>query len=412
MAKLPKNISKKFISDLANDLSNHMKETYNRPIKSSKLLQAISQSCNFKNWNTLSAYLDTKSHISNDYSDDLLSLDDILNKAIHNKHKTIRIEPLDDKLLIYTNLAGMRINLKQHKFDKYNSIIDKLSKLSGLNILDHSSGLLEGCFNFLFDHRIVKIELTVIPSKFGIDICLEIFDPLTPFLTLDELNISDIDKWKKSLTHKTGICLIGGGFSSGAFTTLKSTIYEINSVSKKNISLICDKKSEFLYHSLNIDLYNKHDDTSDIVFIDDIKSKETVNYLMKVSKTKLVVATVHSNYLWGVLNRLRDLGGIEFSDFNGSLRSVLCQNLVLSTCYHCKANGCDNCYNGYYSVVPISHCEIFGNNFDFMKLKRDDFLDCVLNDAYLKLKNGDTTKEELARYYGKEFIEKIESTFY
>lgn len=59
MIKLPENTSPEFVSQLANELSSLLKDKYNKPIKSGKLINDLSVIFGAKNWNTLSAQLNS-----------------------------------------------------------------------------------------------------------------------------------------------------------------------------------------------------------------------------------------------------------------------------------------------------------------------------------------------------------------
>ncbi len=124
----------------------------------------------------------------------------------------------------------------------------------------------------------------------------------------------------------------------------------------------------------------------------------------------MVIATIHTGHLRGIISRLRDLG-VKKEELVDILRCVMIQSLVRVPCKVCKGKGCKECVDvGYVDRTVVNEIVYLGNEKEVKEFLNTDiemWWETKEEDAYKKYKKGLTTKEELLNVFG----ESIKSVF-
>ena len=153
------------------------------------------------------------------------------------------------------------------------------------------------------------------------------------------------------IEHQNGIILVTGPTGSGKSTTIASLINQINMTSAKHIVTIEDpieyvfdcKKSIVSQRQVSVDTQSFSDGIKyalrqdpDVIFIGEIRDKETMEAALKASKTgHLVLSTLHTNDAVQTINRIVNM----FEESNRylirkqlaeTLRATIAQKLVYS----------------------------------------------------------------------------------
>ena len=150
---------------------------------------------------------------------------------------------------------------------------------------------------------------------------------------------------------QNGIILVTGPTGSGKSTTIASLINQINATSAKHIVTIEDpieyvfecKKSIVSQRQVNVDTHSFSDGIKyalrqdpDVIFIGEIRDKETMEAALKASETgHLVLSTLHTNDAVQTINRIVNM----FEESNRylirkqlaeTLRATIAQKLIYS----------------------------------------------------------------------------------
>lgn len=165
----------------------------------------------------------------------------------------------------------------------------------------------------------------------------------------EELKLPDI--LQDVIKHQNGIILVTGPTGSGKSTTLASLIQELSKTSSKHIITIEDpveyvfncQKSIISQRQVEIDTENFASGIKyalrqdpDVIFIGEIRDKETMAAALKASETgHLVFSTLHTNDAVQTINRIvnmfeesnRQLVRKQLAD---TLRATIAQKLVYS----------------------------------------------------------------------------------
>ena len=151
--------------------------------------------------------------------------------------------------------------------------------------------------------------------------------------------------------YPNGIILVTGPTGSGKSTTIASLINQINLTSSKHIITIEDpieyvfgcKKSIVSQRQVGVDTQNFSDGIKyalrqdpDVIFIGEIRDKETMEAALKASETgHLVLSTLHTNDAVQTINRIENMfdesnRAIIRRQLAETLRATIAQKLVYS----------------------------------------------------------------------------------
>jgi twitching motility protein PilT len=230
--------------------------------------------------------------------------------------------------------------------------------------------------------------------------------------TLSDLNLPE--GLNDIIKYQNGIVLVTGPTGSGKSTTLASLINEIASNDAKHIITIEDpieyvfnsSKSIISQRQVGVDTASFSDGIKyslrqdpDVIFIGEIRDRETMAAALKASETgHLVFSTLHTNDAVQTINRIvnmfeesnRELVRKQLSD---TLRATIAQKLVYSEAKDTRYPACE-----IMVVTPTIRDYIQkGNNDEIYTLLSENTIDDMisLNTSLAKLAiSGYITQEE------------------
>ena len=244
--------------------------------------------------------------------------------------------------------------------------------------------------------------------------------------TLEDLNLPDI--LSDIIQHQNGIILVTGPTGSGKSTTIASLINKINTTSSKHIITIEDpveyvfncQKSIISQRQVEVDTASFSDGIKyalrqdpDVIFIGEIRDKDTMAAALKASETgHLVLSTLHTNDAVQTINRIVNM----FEEANRymirkqlseTLRATIAQKLVYSDTNSKRFPACE-----IMVVTPTIKDYINKNQTDeIYDLMRENTIDNMisLNSSLVNLESkGLISKEEaLANSNDENELEKI-----
>lgn len=302
---------------------------------------------------------------------------DFLEKAKKEKASDVHFEPTTDGLKVRYRVIG---ELRTEKIiDKKHaeSFLTEAKDLSGLPLVVTGKPA-DG--EAKFPELGLKVRASKLPSHLGDGLCLRINNSEDQkYLNLESMGLKDteIDSFKKALSHKNGVILISGQTGSGKSSTVFSMIMSMDRSSKKIITLEdpieyeCEDMLQLKVNknkmSFNDGLRSilRHD--PDVIIVGEIRDEETAQICFKAAATgHLVISTIHTNDAFNVISRLQMLG-ITNDVLEENLRMSIAQRLVKKLCQKCStqskteidgesvitkalnSSGCEDsdCINGY-----------------------------------------------------------------
>lgn len=274
--------------------------------------------------------------------------------------------------------------------------------------------------------RIVNVRVATLPSRFGEALTLRLLDPKRGILPLAELGFPEtISKSLKELVELPhGLILVTGPTGSGKTTTLYALLSTIVG-KERNIMTLEDPIEYELAGIIQSEIDPEHDFTfanglrsilrhdPDVILVGEIRDLETAQTAVNASLTgHLVLSTLHTNSAVEAIPRLLSMGVSPYT-LAPALQAVLAQRLTRTLTKECQASktcdtGANESYDGQISipellmVTPEIREQILTMESSAVlleKAKSQGFKtmkewgeECV--------KNGVTTKEEVARVIG------------
>lgn len=275
-------------------------------------------------------------------------IDQLLQYAMKTRASDIHIEPQEDRTRVRYRIDGILQEKILFPKGVHDALISRIKILSVLKI-DEKRLPQDGRFTFSFQHNVVDLRVSTVPTVFGEKVVLRLLPKSTTAPTLMELGLrgSSLKSLENQLLRPHGIILICGPTGSGKTTTLYSVLTKI-STTKVNIVTIEDPV-EYQIPGVNQVQVNPQVGLTfasalrsflrqdpNIIMVGEIRDSETADLAIQASLTgHQVFSTVHTNSSSGAPPRLLDMG-VEPFLLTSALNSVVGQRVVRKICQHCR----------------------------------------------------------------------------
>ena len=376
-------------------------------------------------------------------------VNEILLEAIETRTSDVHIESQNDGLVVRYRIDGiLHTQPVPPEINHFRAaIISRLKIMAKLNIAEKRLPQ-DGRIKLKIKGREVDVRVSVIPMIHGEGLVMRILDKGAMKFDLRNLGMSEETHsiFSKLIRQPHGIVLVTGPTGSGKTTTLYSSLIEINDAATKIITT--EDPVEYQLNGINqIQVHSKigltfshslrsilrHD--PDVVLVGEIRDLETAENAIQASLTgHLVFSTLHTNDAAGAYTRMVDMG-VEPFLVASTVEAVMAQRLVRRLCSECKrpvkvkkddfpddfpielvkdqqifeAAGCRECRNvgyrgrlGVYELLvttdSIRQMATDGiSTWEIKKAAKEDGMDSLRDDGWLKVLAGDTSIEEILR---------------
>lgn len=374
----------------------------------------------------------------------------IISEAIRYKASDIHIEPKSKYTIVRYRIDGMLHGKIKIPADLHLATVSRIKILGKMDISERRKPQ-DGRISVKTGTRFVDIRVNTMPTVNDEKVVMRILDKSASVKNLDELGM-DLDELKCIYTlikRPQGIIISTGPTGSGKTTMLYSILGSMLE-STKNFETIEDPVEYFLEEVTQVHVREKVGLTfasvlratlrqdPDVVMVGEIRDLETADVAFKAALTgHMVLSTLHTNNAIASITRLIDLG-IKPYLIASAMEGIIAQRLVRKICRHCKSEdtpnvelidalnvpkgllgdkvsrgrGCNRCdQSGYLGRTGVY--EIFMMNDDFrhlisstykepelIKLARLSGMKTLLEHGLWKVKQGDTTLDELLRVMG------------
>jgi len=189
--------------------------------------------------------------------------------------------------------------------------------------------------------HLLNLRVETIPTMYGQDAVLRLFNFDESMLNLDYLGIDESERKEidEIISHPRGMVLMVGPTGSGKSTTLYSIINALNTTDRKIITL--EDPIEYGITGVSqipVDTTNGQNfadglrsvlrQDPDIVMIGEIRDADTAKTAIQASITgHLVLSSFHANTTSAAFSRMIDLIGVN-PIFSSAIRLVIAQRLV------------------------------------------------------------------------------------
>ena len=270
-------------------------------------------------------------------------LDYLLIQADELGASDIHIENQRKNIRIRFRIDGVLHPVADLDKDRYRVILGSLASRAGISTAstEPQSGHIQQEIEINGNTSLLNIRVESIPTLYGLDAVLRLFNFDQSMLNLNRLSLSptELDNIKEIVSHPRGLALLVGPTGSGKSTTLYSILNELNNTSRKIITL--EDPVEFGIDGISqipIDSTNKQNFATglrsilrldpDVVMVGEIRDADTARTAIQASITgHLVLSSFHANSASAAFSRMIDLIGVN-PIFSSAVRMVIAQRLV------------------------------------------------------------------------------------
>lgn len=269
--------------------------------------------------------------------------DYLLDQADRLGASDIHIENLRGVIRIRMRVDGILHPVAEISRDRYRIFMGELSSRANVSTASNrpQSGHMQKDITRGGATHLLNIRVEMVPTMYGQDAVLRLFNFDESLLNLDLLGITDEerDQIQEVVSHPRGMLLMVGPTGSGKSTTLYSIINALNTTDRKIITLedpieyglpgisqipIATGEGgsfgEGLRSVLRLD--------PDVVMVGEIRDVDTARTAIQASITgHLVLSSFHANSTSAAFARMIDMIGIN-PVFSTSVRLLIAQRLV------------------------------------------------------------------------------------
>lgn len=273
--------------------------------------------------------------------------DEIFNYLIDQADKLgasdIHIENMRDSIRIRMRIDGALHPVAVLERDRYRVIMATLASRAGVSTAatePQSGQIHHDIFRDGASH-VLNLRIETVPTLFGQDAVLRLFNFDTSMLNLDLLSISDRERARidEVISHPRGLVMMVGPTGSGKSTTLYSMLNALNTPDKKIITLedpVENTVPGIVQIPINTTEGQRFSDglrsvlrlDPDVVMVGEIRDDETARTAIQASITgHLVLSSFHANSTSTAFSRIIDMIG-QNPIFSSAIRLLIAQRLV------------------------------------------------------------------------------------
>jgi type IV pilus assembly protein PilB len=275
-------------------------------------------------------------------------VDLLLRQAVKSRASDIHVEPQENSMVVRMRIDGVLRDMVPPPRKMQAAVSTRIKILSKMDIAERRLPQ-DGRFRIKAPGRDIDVRVSVIPTIYGEKVVMRILDSAAINHNLDQLGFESslLQELKDNLKQPHGIVIVTGPTGSGKSTTLYSALNYIKDP-KKNITTVEDpveyrlaginqiqvKPEIDLDFALSLRAILRQD--PDIIFIGEIRDKETIDIAIKASLTgHLVLSTFHTNDAPSAFSRMVYMG-VEPYLLASTVNLVIAQRLVRRICDRCK----------------------------------------------------------------------------
>jgi MSHA biogenesis protein MshE len=275
-------------------------------------------------------------------------LQTLFEDAVQVNASDIHIEPEERRVHIRFRIDGQLVTQTEADAKIGPALAVRLKIMAGLDISEKRLPQ-DGRFNVRVRGQQVDVRVSTLPVHYGESVVMRLLNQSTGLRGLDHIGMSDdmLARLRAAIHRTAGMVLVTGPTGSGKTTTLYAALSEINTLSRKIVTV--EDPIEYrlggisqVQVSQRIDLtfarvlrsVLRHD--PDVVLVGEMRDEETAQIGLRAALTgHLVLSTLHTNDAMSTPLRLLDMGVPRYMAAL-SLRLVLAQRLIRVICDSCK----------------------------------------------------------------------------
>lgn len=269
----------------------------------------------------------------------------IVSAAIQSNSSDIHFEPQKEGARLRFRIDGVLHIVGQLNDERFKYVLSQIELSGGMKLnVDEAQ---EGRIEIKLSNKNVSVRIETMPTLYGDDISLRIFNTDSTMLTLSDLGLYEYNMKliEDSLARPQGMILLVGPTGSGK----TSTIYAILNVLNKPEVKIITLEDPIEYALPGITQSQIHEDESfnvrlkavlredpDIVMVGEIRDTETADVALHAALTgHVMISTFHAYNAATALSLLREITTNK-TLLSSAINLIVAQRLVRRVCEKCK----------------------------------------------------------------------------
>lgn len=255
----------------------------------------------------------------------------------------IHIENQREQIRVRMRIDGALHAVADLEKDRYRIIMGELASRANVSTAATTpqSGHMQKEITREGATHLLNIRVETVPTMYGQDAVLRLFNFDESLLQLDRLGLGDAERKEidEIISHPRGMVLMVGPTGSGKSTTLYSMLNALNSPDRKIITL--EDPIEYGITGVSqipVDTTGGHGFADglravlrldpDVLMVGEIRDQDTARTAIQASITgHLVLSTFHANSTAAAFSRMIDMIGVN-PIFSSSIRLLIAQRLV------------------------------------------------------------------------------------
>lgn len=366
--------------------------------------------------------------------------------AVDARASDIHVEPAEDRVVVRMRVDGVLVEAPSLPPSMRSALVSRIKVMAELNIAERRLPQ-DGRMRVAVRGNEIDLRVATAPSIHGETVVMRILDRSNLALDFATLGFDAAlaDRLRSVLARPFGIVLVTGPTGSGKTTTLYAALSEMNSASRKILTIedpieyrlpgiVQTQVNSAIGLSFSTALRSFLRQDPDVMMVGEIRDLETAQIAVQAALTgHTILSTLHTNTAAGAVTRLLDMQ-VEPFLLTSTLNAVLAQRLVRRLCADCrvpyqstptqraalglpssaahrffKAGGCDKCnQTGFRGRVALIELLVIDEEIGTLILNRADAreiirtasggaLSTMLSDGINKLHQGLTSIEEVVR---------------
>ncbi len=269
----------------------------------------------------------------------------LVQQAYQLKGSDIHLECQKEGVRVRFRVDGVLHPIAVISHEKYRQVLSSIAIAANISTgaPDAQTGHINQDYAMATGERVtVNLRVESVPTVFGQDIVMRIFNFKLELLKLDNLGLSERERSVVDdiIRHPTGMVLVVGPTGSGKTTTLYSLINTLNTEERKIITLE-DPVEYFMKGVVQIPVRGDDNEKGfaeklravlrldpDVVMIGEIRDQDTARTSLQAALTgHLVLSTFHASSAAAALTRMLDAIGIN-PLFASAIHLVMAQRLI------------------------------------------------------------------------------------
>jgi type IV pilus assembly protein PilB len=373
----------------------------------------------------------------------------IIITACQARASDIHVEPMKDRVRVRYRIDGVCVERDNIPKRMQAPVLARIKIMAGMDIAEKRLPQ-DGRIKMQVDEGNIDFRVSTLPGYHGESCVMRILRPDNVKIGLNAIGFEEDDyaRFKRIISRPNGIFLVTGPTGSGKTTTLYGALMELNKPDRKIIT--AEDPVEYNFAGINQCqvkeqigltfgkiLRSMLRQAPNIILVGEIRDLEVAEVAIQAALTgHLVFSTLHTNDAPSAITRLIDMGVKPFL-VASSIQAVMAQRLIRVLCEKCRvpdpdpdkkylsllgfherelqgktiyrAVGCANCNNtGYRGRKGIFEMMVMNNEVRELAFKRAPTnvirkaarasgMKALLEDGKVKILNGTTTPNEIAR---------------